>query len=100
MELPATLPGSLREQLMALLPYATHRGMGFFSNGRTKIIIDFLIPNEVVLYADINERMLRQHGIELEIQREKEDCTGWYRLTMPEPEFTKVRITINSVHFD
>lgn len=74
MNLPATLPGSFREQLMALVPYAIGSAIGVGPEGVNELQMTFRIPDEVVVNASIDEMALKKYGIELEMWRDNRRC--------------------------
>lgn len=65
-DLPATMPGSMKEQLLALAPFMTDRQ--FKMNGG--FVIDLKIPIESFLTFDINHEALAEHNMRISIQVE------------------------------
>lgn len=65
-DLPATMPSSMKEQLVALAPYMTDfcekRGGGF--------VIDMKIPIESFIMFNINHEALAEHNMTISVEVE------------------------------
>jgi hypothetical protein len=72
-ELPATLPGTIKDQLLALAPYMTDRTLK--SNGG--FIIDMKIPIEAFVTFDINHAELNKNCMSLSVQVEQPEDIGF-----------------------
>lgn len=63
-ELPATMPGSMKDQLLALAPFMIDRRLKM--NGG--FVIDLKIPIESFVTFDINHEALAEHNMSISVQ--------------------------------
>lgn len=91
-DLPATMPGSMREQLIALAPYMTAYNM----KGNGGFVIDMKIPIEAFVTYDINREELAAHGMALSVQVEQPgeiDFSGSCGRVIRQAQFADVQLT-------
>lgn len=92
-DLPATMPGSMKEQLIALAPFMTDRT--FKMNGG--FTIDMKIPIESFLTFNINHAELAAHNMSLSVQVEQPEPDlmgmGACGLIRNRPKFADVQLT-------
>lgn len=65
-DLPATMPGSMKDQLLALAPFMTDRLLKM--NGG--FVVDMKIPIDSFLTFGINHEALAEHGMSVSVQVE------------------------------
>lgn len=68
-DLPATMPGSIKEQLLALAPFMINHS--FKMNGG--FVVDLRIPIESFLTFDINHEALNEHNMSISLQVESRE---------------------------
>lgn len=87
-ELPATMPGSMKEQLLALVPFMIDRK--FKMNGG--FVIDMKIPIESFLTFDINHQALAEHNMTISVQVQSPEPSLDGRI-MKYPEYADAQLT-------
>lgn len=87
-DLPATMPGTMKEQLIALAPFMINRQ--FKMNGG--FVIDLKIPIESFVTFDINHQALAEYGMTISVEVEAPEPSYDGRI-MREPRYADAQLT-------
>ena len=88
-ELPATLPGSMKDQLLALAPYMVSYNLK--ANGG--FVADMKIPIEAFVTFDINHTVLAAHGMSLSVQVEQPEDAGVCGRVFRHAQYAEAQLT-------
>ena len=87
-DLPATMPGSMKEQLIALAPYMTGRTLKM--NGG--FVIDMKIPIESFLTFNVDHQALAEYNMTISVTVEQPEPSFDGRI-MREPKFADAQLS-------
>lgn len=87
-DLPATMPGTMKEQLLALAPFMINRQ--FKMNGG--FIIDLKIPIESFVTFDINHQALAEYNMAISVEVEAPEPIFDGRI-MSRPRYADAQLT-------
>jgi hypothetical protein len=87
-DLPTTMPGSMKDQLLALAPFMTDRN--FKMNGG--FVIDLKIPIESFLTFNINHQALAEYDMTISVQVDAPE-PSFDGLIMRQPQYADAQLT-------